>query len=176
MVSRLAFVALVVLVAAQRLAELRRSAQNERWLRAAGAVEAAPRQMPVMRALHAAWLICALLEVLLVPRDPSLYVAIAAGFVFAIGQGLRLAAMHALGTRWNVKVLVLPGWPPIRTGIFRYLRHPNYVGVTLEIAALPMIGGAWMTALAFTVANGGLLVSRILAEERALTWAADAPA
>lgn len=176
MVSRLAFVALVALVGAQRLVELRRSAKNERWLRAAGAVEAAPRQMPVMRALHAAWLICAVLEVLLVPRDPSLYVAIAGGVVFAIGQALRLAAMHALGPRWNVKVLVLPGAPPIRSGIFRYLRHPNYVGVTLEIAALPMIGGAWMTAIAFTVANGALLVSRILAEEEALAWASDAPA
>lgn len=166
--SRAAFTILVIAVALQRLWELRRSARNEVRIRAAGGREHAPGQMPWMRALHASWLVAMLVEVW--ARSPALepVLAIGAGVVLAIGQALRIAAMRQLGWRWNVKVMTVPGEKAVASGIFRYVRHPNYLGVILEIAALPLIHGAWMTSLVFTIANAALLRARIAAEERAL--------
>jgi len=168
MLTRWLFAGLVAAVAGQRLWELRRSRCNERELRAAGAVEHAPAQMPVMRALHGAWLVATVAEVFVLHRAFSPALAAPAAIAFVAGQGLRLAAMRALGARWTVKILVLPDAPPVRRGVFRFVRHPNYLGVGLEIAALPLIHGAWITALTFSAANAALLWRRVRAEEHAL--------
>ena len=170
MVSRTAWTAtaLAAAVGVQRLWEVRKSARHEQALRARGAREHAPEQMRWMRLLHGAWLVAAPLEVALLRRRPSPAVTAAALGCFAVGQGLRLAAMHELGERWTVRVMTLPGSPAVESGIFRHLRHPNYLGVVLEMAALPMIHGATLTAVAASVANALLLRARIAAEEEAL--------
>jgi methyltransferase len=166
--SVIAFVVLVVLVAMQRLWELGRSRRNESLMKAMGGREHARGQMPWMRALHFAWLVAMPLEVLALARPFDASLAVGAVVVFVAGQALRLAAMSALGDRWCVKVITLPRAPSVDGGIFRFIRHPNYLGVVLEIAALPLIHGAWITAAVFTVANGVLLGFRIRAEEAAL--------
>jgi methyltransferase len=166
--ARIAFTALVVAVAVQRLWELRRSARNEAWIREAGGREHAAGQMPWMRALHTAWLVGMLVEVWALERAASVPVAVVGLAVFGAGQALRILAMSTLGRRWTVKVMTLPGEPAVRSGIFRWIRHPNYLGVVLEIAALPMVHGAVLTAIIGTVLNGALLVARIRAEEAAL--------
>jgi methyltransferase len=172
MVTR-AFVCLLVCVVIQRLIEVRVSKRNEAALLQEGASEHAPEQMPWMVALHAGWLIFTALEVLLLHRPFRLWLAVLALLVFSAGQVLRLLAIHALDDRWTVKVITLPGAPAISDGIFRYLRHPNYLGVVLEIAALPLVHGAWLSALVFSIANGFLLRARIRAEERALRETGD---
>lgn len=166
---RVALTLLVVAVAVQRLAELSRSARNEARIRAAGGREHAPEQMPWMRALHTLWLIAILVETWLLDRTAPGWLAAASLALFATGQGLRIAAMRALGWRWSVKILTVPGETAVATGIFRHLRHPNYLGVILEIASLPLVSGAWLTSIVFTIANGALLRARIAAEERALS-------
>jgi methyltransferase len=172
MVTR-AFVCLLACVVVQRLLELRISKRNEATLREEGATEHAPEQMPWMIALHAGWLVCTLLEVLLFQRPFRLWLGLLALLVFCAGQALRLFAIQALGDRWTVKVITLPGAPAISDGIFRYLRHPNYLGVVLEIAALPLVHGAWFSALVFSILNGILLRARIRAEEQALRESGD---
>ena len=164
-----AFVALVGLVGVQRLWELQKSRVHELAILKAGGREHAPRQMAVMRALHGAWLAAMVIEVLALHRPFNPPVAALALTVFTVGQVLRAVAMRTLGGRWTVKIMTLPGVPAATHGIFRWLRHPNYVGVVLEIVALPLVHGAWLTAVCFTVANGALLRARIVAEERALT-------
>ncbi len=162
------FTMLVLLVALQRLWELGRSRENEKSLRARGAREHAPRQMPWMRALHASWLASMLIETWVLEPAPSLALALPAIAVFTVGQALRISAMRALGDRWNVKIFTLPGAPAIRGGVFEHVRHPNYLGVVLEIASLPLVGGAVITSIVFSIANGMLLFFRIRAEEEAL--------
>jgi methyltransferase len=169
----IAYVILVLAVAVQRMLEVRVSRLNEAELHARGGLEHAHAQMPFMVALHTAWLVAALAEVLLLDRPFLKVLAVPALIVFCVGQVLRVAAIGALGGRWTVKVMVVPGESPVSRGIFRYLRHPNYLGVILEIAALPLIHGAWLTALVFSVANGVLLRLRIRAEERALAETSD---
>ncbi len=168
MVTRIAFTALVAAVAVQRLFEMRRSRRHERWLRANGAIERASWQVPLMAALHGAWLVGMCVEVWLLAPPFRPRVAAIALAVFACGQGLRLLAMRALGSRWTIRILTLPFEPPVTTGVYRHLRHPNYLGVILEIAALPLVHGAIWTSAIASVANAALLVWRIRAEERAL--------
>jgi len=173
MVTERVFTAAVLCLAGQRIAELQRSRRNERWLRARGAREHAAGQYRLMRALHAAWFPSMILEVRLLgaPFVPALA---AVALVGALGgQALRYAAMHALGKRWSVRVFTLPGQPAVTSGIYRHLRHPNYVGVALELACVPLLHGAFRTAIVFSAANAALLARRIAAEERALMAESD---
>lgn len=172
MVTR-AYVCLLVCVVFQRLIEVRISKRNEAALLQEGATEHAREQMPWMITLHASWLVSTLLEVLFMKPPFRVWLGVLALLVFSAGQVLRILAMQALDDRWTVKVITLPGAPAISDGIFRYLRHPNYLGVVLEIAALPLVHGAWLSALVFSVANGVLLRARIRAEEQALRETGD---
>jgi methyltransferase len=176
MVTRALFTALLLLVATQRALELRQSRRNEAWIRARGGREHAAWQMPWMRALHAAWLVSSLLEVWLAHRPFVPWLAAVAAAAFVAGQVLRLTAMRTLGARWTVRVMTIPGAPLVKRGIYRHVRHPNYLGVALEIAAFPLIHSAYVTSAVFTALNALLLRWRIRAEEAALRGAAAARA
>jgi methyltransferase len=170
--TRLLYTGLVVLVALQRLIELAVSKRNERRLRARGAVEAGAAHYPWMVALHTAFLVSCLAEVWLLPRPFVAPLAAVALAVLAAASALRVWTLSTLGERWSARVLVLTGAPPVVGGPYRHLRHPNYLAVVLEIAALPLVHTAWLTALVFTVANAVLLRVRIGVEEAALSAAA----
>lgn len=167
--SRLLYTLLVALVAVQRLAELRVSRRHERALRARGAVEAGAGHYPVMVALHALFLVACAAEVWLLERPFVPWLGWPALAVLLAAQGLRYWTLSTLGERWTTRVLVPPGEPPVTAGPFRFVRHPNYLAVALEIAALPLIHTAWLTALLFSLANAALLRVRIGVEERALS-------
>lgn len=157
----------VALIAAQRLLELRLSRGHEIALRARGAYERGAGHYPLIVALHAAWLSSMLVEgwlwgAVLSPLWP-VWVALFLG-----GQAMRYWAILSLGERWTTRVMVLPGAPLVESGPYKYVRHPNYLAVALEILAAPLAFGAWITALAFTLLNAGVLLMRIRAEERAL--------
>jgi methyltransferase len=157
----------VCLVALQRLMELVYSRCNERRLRTRGAVERGAGHYPFMVGLHVLWLASTLVEGLL--RGPEIPVwwplPLAA---FLLVQPLRYWAIVSLGTNWNTRVLVVPGMKPVKAGPYRYLSHPNYVVVAVEILAFPLIFGAWITAVVFSVLNAALLLVRIRTEDRAL--------
>jgi methyltransferase len=162
------FVALVLLVGLERLAELVVARRNERWSRAHGAVEAGAGHYPVMVVLHTGLLAGAVAEAVLGPRPflPALGWPMLALVVAA--QALRWWCIRTLGRQWNTRILVVPGLPRVAGGPYRLLPHPNYVAVVVEGAALPLVHTAWMTAAAFTVLNAALLSVRIRAENRAL--------
>jgi methyltransferase len=166
------FVALVAVVVAARLVELVVARRHLRWALDRGGVEHGAGHYPAMVVMHAAFLACCLLEVLLADRPfvpvlgwPALALLVAA-------HALRWWCIVSLGKRWTTRVVVLPGAPPITRGPYRWLRHPNYVAVAAEIVALPLVHTAWATALVFTGLNAVLLLGfRIPAEERALAGA-----
>ena len=173
---RAAYAGLVAAVAAQRLAEMRTSRRHERALVARGGTVHAQRQLPAAVALHAGWLAGCLAEGTRRLRRPVPAPQAVLGLAgLAVGQGLRLSAMRALGERWTGSVVTVPGAPRVETGVYRWLRHPNYWGVVVEGVALPAVGGVWRTAAAFTVANALFLRARIRAEDAALDAAAGAP-
>ena len=109
-----------------------------------------------------------LAEVWLLDRP---FIPLLAGIAVALvlaGQLLRYLSMQALQERWTLTITTLPDTSAVNTGIYRHLRHPNWLGVILEIAALPLIHSAYLTAIACTLANAWLMSQRIPAEERAL--------
>jgi methyltransferase len=120
-----------------------------------------------MIALHAGWQVAWLVEGLIVDDAspawlPWLPIAVAA-------QALRYAAILSLRDAWSVRVIVVPDRARVVRGPYRLLDHPNYWGVALELFAVPMIVGAWRTAVVATLLNAWLLLRvRIPCEERAL--------
>jgi methyltransferase len=168
--SRAAFTLLVAAVAMARLAELRLAERNRRRLLARGAVEAAPRHYRAMVALHAAWLVACPLEVWLCGRPFIPAVGVPALVLLVLAFALRYWVIATLGERWTTRILKLPGAPLVDRGPYRLLRHPNYLAVTMEIAALPLVHSAWWTATVCSLANAAVLTVRIRAEEAALAW------
>jgi methyltransferase len=157
----------VALVATQRLLELVLSRRNERRVRARGAVERGRGHYPLMVALHALWIASTLVEgILRGPDVPALWPVPLA--LFLLAQALRYWSVFSLGESWNTRILVVPGAKLVRRGPYKYLDHPNYVVVVVEILAFPLIFGAWVTALVFTALNTALLYVRIREEDRAL--------
>ena len=176
MVTRWIFTALVTLLALQRFYELRLSSRNEAIIRSRGGREYAAWQLKAMKALHAGWFIAMLAEVHGLHRPFIPVLSLLALIVLAAGQCLRYAARLSLKWRWTVRVMTIPGLPPVQKGIYRYLRHPNYLGVILEILAVPLLHSAYITSIVFSVANGLLLSVRIRTEDRALLEAVSSPA
>lgn len=164
----------LVLLLAERAVELVLSARNARRALAGGALEAGRGHYPAMVLLHAAVLAGCALEPLLLPRPWPAAASLAALAAALLAQALRWWAVATLGPRWTTRVLVLPGAAPVTGGPYRFLAHPNYLAVVVELLAVPLIGGAVVTAAAASLANAALLAVRIRVEERALgqAWAA----
>ncbi|CAN5912695.1 isoprenylcysteine carboxyl methyltransferase family protein [soil metagenome] len=159
------------MVATQRLLEVQLSRSNERLLRARGAVERGREHYPLIVGLHVFWLISALLEG--TARKSRLrHVPLAA---FLAVQPLRYWTILSLGERWNTRILVIPGEKLVRKGPYKYVSHPNYLVVAVEILTFPLIFGARFTALAFSLLNVLALFVRIREENRALRELADPP-
>ncbi|GAA1256455.1 isoprenylcysteine carboxylmethyltransferase family protein [Kitasatospora nipponensis] len=165
------YLVLVLLVAAERLAELITARRNAAWSRRRGAVEYGRGHYPAMVLLHTALLAGCLAEPALADRPflpalgwPMLALALAA-------QALRWWCIGTLGPRWNTRVLVVPGLSLVATGPYRLLRHPNYLAVVVEGAALPLVHCAWLTATGFTLLNLPLLAVRLRCENAALRTA-----
>ncbi len=162
---------LVGAVTLQRLAELWLARRNTAWALRQGAREFGAGHYPAFFLLHGAWLLMWLTESLRTgpTLGPGWAVLLA---VFVAAELLRVWAIASLGPRWNTRIYVIPGAAPVVRGPYRFVRHPNYVAVVLELASLPLIFGAWHTALVIGVANLVLLLGvRIPAETRALAWA-----
>jgi methyltransferase len=158
----------LALLVVERMVELVLSSRNARRSLAAGAVESGRGHYPTMVLFHAGFLVAAAAEPVFAPRPWPLGLSLAALGVALAAQGLRWWAVATLGSRWTTRIVVHPGAPLVTTGPYRFLRHPNYVAVALELAAIPLIGGAVVTALVATMGNALLLAVRIPAEERAL--------
>jgi methyltransferase len=168
----IAYVALVGAVAAERIAELVVSKRHADWAFARGGVEYGRSHYPVMAVVHAALLVSCVAEVAVADRPFVPWLGWPMVAVVLATQALRWWCVATLGSQWNTRVIVVPGHPLVTDGPYRWLRHPNYLAVTVEVAALPLVHTAWVTAVAFSVANAVLLLGwRIPVEERALATA-----
>lgn len=165
------YAGLLGLLGVERALELALSRRHVAWAQAQGGRLADDPVWPAMVALHAALPVAALAEVALLHRRyrPNVGAAMLAMAVAA--QALRWTAVATLGRQWSVRVVTVPGAPVVTRGPYRYIRHPNYVAVAAEVAAVPLVHGAWLTAAVFSALNAVVLRRRIVAEERALAAA-----
>lgn len=169
------YVALVGAVAVERLVELVVSKRHERTMLARGGREYGALHYPVMVAVHAALLVGCVLEAVVAGRPFVPWLGWAMLAVVLVSQALRWWCIATLGEQWSTRVIVSPRVPLVSRGPYRFLRHPNYVAVVAEGAALPLVHSAWLTATVFTVLNAALLTVRIRVENSALASAATTP-
>ena len=166
--SVIAYAAVLAVVALERVVELWLSRRHAAWALARGGVEVGRRHFVAMKILHTAIFMAALAEAWLLERPLVPWLAATMLAVVVLSQGLRYWAIATLGRYWNVRVIVVPGAEAVERGPYRFIRHPNYLAVILEIAALPLIHTAVITAVVFTALNAALLAVRIRCEEQAL--------
>jgi methyltransferase len=151
------------LVVSQRLLELAYAGRNTARLRRRGAVEADAEGYPLFILLHAGWLVSL---ALFVPANASPNWFLIG--CFALLQFGRIWVILSLGGYWTTRLVNLPSAPLVRTGPFRYIRHPNYLLVIAEVAILPLAFGAFAIAATFSVLNLLLIARRIRIEDRIL--------
>jgi len=165
------FTGLVCVIGLERVVELVVSRRHAAWSLARGGRETGQGHYLLMVVVHSGLLLGMLVEAWV--RRPAVPLALAAAMLVLVlaSQALRWWCVATLGPRWNTRVIVVPGLPLVRSGPYRLLRHPNYVAVVVEGAALPLVHAAWMTALAFTVANAAVLTVRLRVEDAALATA-----
>src|SRR4029078_4171340 len=147
------------LVTLQRLSELFVSRRNTRRLIARGGYEGGSGHYWLLVGFHTVWIIGLWIYGWDNPVNWTWL------FVYLVIQVLRGWVGAALGDRWTTRIIVMPGEPLVTTGPYRYLRHPNYIVVVLEVFVLPMFFGLFWYALGFSIANAGLLYWRIRIEE-----------
>lgn len=156
---------------AERLFEVFLSARNRRQMRSRHYLQhEAKAPLRTMVALHTAWIISLVGEATLAPTElPPLLVWLAA-IAFIAAQALRAWTLRSLGAHWNISVMTSPTDAPsfVSHGPYRYIRHPNYLVVIVELATLPLVGGALITSLVFSLLNALVIRERIDTEERAL--------
>jgi methyltransferase len=102
-------------------------------------------------------------EYLLFPGKVLIYPFL---IVFLVLVATKIWIIHSLGPYWNTKIYRIPGIAPVRTGAYKYLKHPNYLIVIAEIMIFPLIFHLYYTALIFTILNAIMLTIRIKAENK----------
>lgn len=161
------FSIVISIVILQRLIELLIARRNEKWMLSQGAFEVGASHYPIMVAMHVTFFVSLLLEVMIFERALSpIWIALLG--VFLLAQAARIWCLLSLGKFWNTKIIILPGADVIRRGPYKWLRHPNYLIVTIELLVLPLLFGAYSTAFLYTLLNVWMLSVRIPAEEKAL--------
>ena len=162
------YLALLLAVAVLRLIELRVSRRHQEKMLTQGAVRVPEPHFKWIVAVHTFVLIGSALEVVLLRRP---FLPFLAGPMFALflaSNLMRFWVIRALGELWSVQVMDSTRVGVVTTGPFRFVRHPNYTGVILEMISLPLIHTAWITAIVASLGYAFALSMRIREEERIL--------
>ncbi|ELR97094.1 isoprenylcysteine carboxyl methyltransferase family protein [Gloeocapsa sp. PCC 73106] len=171
MITRYLFVGVVVVVIIQRLLELRISNTNAAKIIEQGGDEHSDNLLGAVKTLQVTWWIAMIAEVWIFNRPFIPLLGITSLILVVLGQLLRYLSMRALEWRWTLTIMTVPGIDAVHSGPYAYIRHPNWLGVILEIAFLPLVHSAYLTSFIFSIANAFLMSKRIQSEEAALTEA-----
>lgn len=166
--SRTVFTAIVVAVGLCRLLELRVSKARQRAMRAHGVEPVREPRFALMVSLHTAVLVGSLVEVWVAGASAGPLLTAAATAAFVAANLLRWWVIATMGQHWNVQVMASMPLGVVAHGPFRLVRHPNYVAVFVELLALPLMHGAWVTALLGSALHIGVLRARVRLEESVL--------
>lgn len=157
----------LAIIITQRFIELFIAKRNEKWMKANGAIEVGQEHYKYIVLLHFLFFISFLIEVSHYDNNISpIWPAFLA--LFALTQILRVWCMKSLGRFWNTKILIMPNVAVISSGPYKYIKHPNYLVVALELFIIPLFFQAYITAFTFSLLNTVMMLIRIPSEEKAL--------
>ncbi|GGA61660.1 isoprenylcysteine carboxyl methyltransferase family protein [Ornithinibacillus halotolerans] len=159
---------LILFIIGQRLVELVIAKNNEKWMKARGGVEKGATHYKWFIYLHTLFFISILLETMMKLGQQEVVFHYFYFCVFFLAQLARFWCIYSLGRFWNTKIIVLPRVALIKKGPYKYVKHPNYIIVAVELFVIPMLFGAYVTAVIFPILHIMLLRIRIPAEEKAL--------
>lgn len=162
------FIAFLLIIMVQRLFEVVLAKRNERWMKEKGAIEVASEHYKWFIWLHMMFFISLILEVSLQSVQHSLTVNWFFLWLFILLQIGRVWCIMSLGKFWNTKIIVLPNVVLLKKGPYRWLRHPNYIIVFIELFVIPIMFHAYISAVLFPTLHLLLMAIRIPAEEAAL--------
>lgn len=160
------FYIVLAVVILQRVIELMIAKRNEKAMLAQGAYEVGASHYPYMILLHVAFFMSLFIEVTYFKAYTLSHIVFL--ILFIIVQMVRVWCLVSLGSNWNTKIIVLRNAKVVTKGPYQYIRHPNYLVVCLEIALLPVMFEAYVTAILFTILTILMLSIRIPLEEEAL--------
>ncbi|WP_249597589.1 isoprenylcysteine carboxyl methyltransferase family protein [Peribacillus frigoritolerans] len=161
------FAIFIILIAIQRLVELYIAKQNEKQLKAGGAIEYGESHYKWMVLMHLSFFIVLIIEVVALERDISglwpIWLTL-----FLIAQSGRIWVIRSLGKHWNTKIIVVPDAEVVIKGPYKFFKHPNYIIVATEILVISLLFNAYYTAIIFSLLNVWMMMVRIPLEEKAL--------
>ena len=140
------------------------SKRNTKRLIENGGHEVGAAHYPFMMALHTSWIVALVIWVLSVPPHMNMTFVL----IYAALLGLRAWVITSLGPFWTTRIITIPNVPLVRRGPYKFLKHPSYIVVSLEIAVVPLMLDAWELALIFSFLNALVLLVRISIENKAL--------
>lgn len=156
------FVGFLILL---RLGELLLARKNERWLLQHGAVEYGKKHYRYIVMLHVLFFISLITEYIFTSTG---YYSITLLLLYFLLLGFKAWVIFSLGKYWNTKIFRISGYPLVRKGPYKFMKHPNYVIVVAEVALIPLIFHLYITAIVFSILNAGMLYVRIREENKAL--------
>jgi methyltransferase len=162
------YLILLAAVGATRLLELRISRRHQQQMATRGIEKRTDPQFRWMVAFHALVLSGAAIEVVVLHRPFLPQLAAPMALLFFSATALRWWVIRTMGAHWNVEVMASAPLGVVTTGPFRWVRHPNYLAVFVELVALPLIHTAWITAVAAAAGNFWVLHHRLSLEEPVL--------
>ena len=161
----------ILAIGAERLVEVVVARRNANWSMAHGGKEFGGDHYPAMVSMHALLLVSCIVETWSLDRPFIGWLGWPMLAVVGLSTVVRWRCVRVLGKQWNPRLIVIPDAPLVQRGPYRWMRHPNYTAVAAEVAALPLVHSAWLTAIVFSVANAAVLNVRIRAENAALGYA-----
>lgn len=111
---------------------------------------------------------CPPVEFLLVERDINYHLSGIAFIVYILSWVLSYWARGNLGKYWTVEIEIRKNHPLIKTGPYKYVRHPHYLFLFIEIYCLPLIANAYYSLIPISVILVPAIILRIIYEEKAM--------
>lgn len=162
------FYLIIVFIIGQRLIELYIANKNEQWMKGHGGFEIGNEHYKLFIFLHILFFVFLIVEVNSIFVETGGTFNVYFFFLFILTQIGRVWCILSLGKFWNTKIIVIPKVIFIKKGPYKYMKHPNYVIVFIELCTIPAIFGAFKTAILFPILHLILLTIRIPSEEQAL--------
>lgn len=158
---------ILLLIIIQRLLELRIAKRNEAWLKQRGGVEKGEDHYKWFIIVHTLFFVSLLAEALLNNQQTFKFNYLLF-LLFLLTQIGRIWCITSLGKFWNTKIIISPQFSLVKEGPYKYVKHPNYIIVGIELMVIPFLFNAYITGIVFPILHILLLTIRIPAEEKAL--------